>query len=261
MNVNIIIQQFPVFLLLLCRLSAFFVAAPLFSMRNVPVQVKVGLALFLSILVLPTVDQGLSIPLDLNYILLVLKEVFIGIMLGFIAYLFITAVQVAGSFIDLQMGFGIANVIDPQTGAQSPLTGNFKYIVAMLLFLSLNAHHLLIDGIIRSYQWIPLNNHWPAMISNEKWVMFWVGSFSKMFSFAFQMAAPIVGALFLTDVAMGIVARAVPQINIFVVGMPVKIIVGFLIFIIIIPGYLLLFKTLFSDMTGAMRTLMQMLGG
>ena len=86
-----------------------------------------------------------------------MKEAMIGLLIGFVAYMIISAIQIAGGFIDFQMGFAIANVIDPQTGAQSPLMGQYLYTFAFLLLLALNGHHLLLDGIFYSYQFIPID--------------------------------------------------------------------------------------------------------
>jgi flagellar biosynthetic protein FliR len=249
------------FLLVFTRVSAFFVAAPIFSVRSVPVQYKIGLSVSLTIVAFSVIPIGPAIPIDAMFFLLILKETMIGLSLGFIAYLFFTAVQVSGSFIDMQMGFGIANVIDPQTGAQSPLMGNFKFIFAVLLFLSFNGHHLMIEAVIQSYKWLPLNQTWPTAFGSESLTEFMISSFTAMFMFAFQMAAPIVGALFLTDVAMGIISKAVPQVNIFIVGLPLKILVAFMLMVILIPGYLYLFQKLFADIFRSMNTLLQILGG
>jgi flagellar biosynthetic protein FliR len=249
------------FLLVFTRVSAFFVAAPIFSIRSVPIQFKIGISVSLTVVAFSVIPLGSAIPIDGMFFLLILKEMMIGLSLGFIAYLFFTAVQVSGSFIDLQMGFGIANVIDPQTGAQSPLMGNFKFIFAVLLFLSFNGHHLMIEAVIQSYQWLPLDQKWPDAFGSESLTEFMISSFNAMFTFAFQMAAPIVGALFLTDVAMGIISKAVPQVNIFIVGLPLKILVAFMLMVILIPGYLFLFQKLFADLFRSMNTLLKILGG
>ena len=97
-----------------------------------------------------------------DYILLIMKEVIIGLFIGLIAYIIMSAIQIAGGFIDFQMGFAIANVIDPQTGAQSPLIGQFLNTLALLLLLSIEWHHLLLDGIFYSYQFIPMDLTFPA---------------------------------------------------------------------------------------------------
>jgi flagellar biosynthetic protein FliR len=181
------------------------------------------------------------------------------VLLGFLAYLFFTAVQIAGSFMDIQIGFGIANVIDPMTGASAPLLGNLKYMIAMLLFLSFDGHHYLLGAIINSYKWVPLNNEIFARIYSGQVSEFLLKSFSAMFYLAFQLSAPVIAAMFLTDLGLGLLTRVAPQFNIFVVGAPLKMILGFLLLILLFPELLSQFHSLFSSMFEAIDKLLQLL--
>ncbi|MDQ0230519.1 flagellar biosynthetic protein FliR [Metabacillus malikii] len=253
-----ILDNFPAFLLVFMRVSAFFVTLPLFSYRNIPNIFKIGFSFFLAWIMLLTLDPPV-IPIDGNFFLLILKEAFIGLAIGFIAYLILAAVQIAGSFIDFQMGFAIANVIDPQTGTQSPLIGQFLYTFALFLMISLNAHHLLLDGVYYSYQFMPIDAF--LSLENENIAKFIIQSFNSMFIIAFQMSIPVVGSLFLVDIALGIVARTVPQLNIFVVGLPLKIGVSFIMLIFVMGGLFVLMQHLFETMTITMRGLMELFGG
>lgn len=257
------IEQLPFFYLVLIRMSSFFLTAPVFTNQGVPAVYKIGVGFFLSLLTFSVVgaETGtVSPPLDGLYIMLVLKEAIVGLVLGFIAKLLLYAVQVAGGFIDIQVGFAIANVIDPQTGAQSPLTGNFKYILAILFLLSLNGHHMLIKGILTSYEAIPVGVMWEHLNTGSVAQLF-VDTFVYMFTSAFMMAIPIVGSLFLVDVALGIIARTVPQMNVFIIGLPLKIAVSFAVMLIVLPGYFYLLKLLFAQMYKSMAELMKLLGG
>src|SRR5699024_5168254 len=173
------------------------------------------------------------------------KEILVGLFIGLIAYIILSAVQVAGGFIDFQMGFAIANVVDPQTGAQSPLIGQYFYITALLFLLSADGHHLLIDGIFFSYEFIPLDTY--ISFENESIVNFIIDTFNYMFLIAFQMSIPIVGCLFLVDVALGIIARTVPQLNVFVVGLPLKIFVSFVAIFYFFVLYFSFTHTIFSS--------------
>lgn len=256
---NIInVNSIPVFLLILVRVSAFFVTLPLFSYRTIPGHFKIGFSFFLSLIIFYTVDVTV-IEIDGTYILLVLKEAMVGLLVGLIAYILLSAIQIAGGFIDFQMGFAIANVVDPQTGAQSPLMGQYFYIIALLFLLSVNGHHLLIDGIHNSYQFISIDAFIP--FQNGSIADFVINTFNKMFLIAFQMAIPIVGCLFLVDVALGIIARTVPQLNVFVVGLPLKILVSFMAIFVFLSLYVSLVNRLFESMFKVMRQLMQLFGG
>jgi len=253
------LQFIPGFLLVLCRITCFFVTAPVFSTHNVPVPFRIGLAFFVSLITFLTVGTGTVIEIDALYFLAVIREVLVGLLLGFLAYMFFTAVQVAGSFTDLQIGFGMANMVDPLTGVSSPLIGNFKFMLAILLFLSFNGHHLLLQGIMGSYQWVPLDHEWFAKIYSGEISQFLLKSFGEMFMLAFQLAAPLVVSLFLADVGLGILARTAPQFNIFVVGFPFKILLGFILLLFLVPSFADLFRGLFARMFESMRELLQLL--
>ncbi|MEN1966860.1 flagellar biosynthetic protein FliR [Lentibacillus sp. N15] len=255
---TISITSIPAFLLVFVRVVSFFVVLPLFSYRTIPQTFKIGFSFFLALVMVNTVDAG-NIPLDDTYFLLLMKEALVGLFVGLIAYIILAAVQIAGGFIDFQMGFAIANVIDPQTGAQSPLTGQYFYMFALLFLLSVNGHYLLIDGIYYSYQLIPLDHFIP--FRDGSIADFLIDTFNQMFVIAFQMAVPIVGCLFLVDVALGIIARTVPQLNVFVVGLPLKIGVSFIAILFFLSLYILLVKKLFATMFDTMRGLMQLFGG
>ncbi|HJV16365.1 MAG TPA: flagellar biosynthetic protein FliR [Bacillales bacterium] len=254
-----LLPKFPAFLLIFVRVTSFFLMMPLFSYRTIPAVHKIGLGFFLSWLIFYTIHPP-TLQIDGLFFLLIIKEVMVGLLIGFIAYLILSAIQIAGGFIDFQLGFAIANVMDPQTGAQSPLMGQYLYTLGLLLLLTINGHHLLIDGIYNSYHFIPLDQKWLPFGSHGVLELF-IKSFSTMFIIAFQMSIPVVGSLFLVDVALGIVARTVPQLNIFVVGLPLKIIVGFIIIIAVFGVMLSVVSSLFETMLHAMRGMLELLGG
>jgi flagellar biosynthetic protein FliR len=254
-----IIEFLPAFSLILARVSAFLVTVPLFSYRTIPATHKVGLGVFLTWIMFFTVDPPL-IEIDYFYFMLIFKEVMVGLTIGFIAMIIMYAIQVAGGFIDMKMGFMMANVIDPQTGAQSPLMGGYLYTFALLFLLAIDGHHLLLDGIFYSYQFIPLEQL-TLPFGNENILMHVLKAFNTMFIIAFQMAMPIVGSLFLIDLALGMIGRAVPQVSVFVIGFPIKIFVGFFILILILPAFFTVIKYLIEQMILTMRTLMQLYGG
>lgn len=254
-----VISNFPSFLLILVRVASFFVTLPLFSYRNIPVIYRIGLAFFLSWMIFFTLNKP-EIPIDGYYIILILKESIVGLSIGLIAYMIVTVIQIAGGLIDFQMGFAIANVIDPQTGVQSPLTGQFLYTLSLLFLLSINGHHLILDGIFYSYTFIPLDQLL-IPFGNEQMMKFILKIFGQIFVIAFQMSIPIVGSLFLVDIALGIVARTVPQLNIFVVGFPLKIFVSYLILFVAFGAIFNVVRNLFEYMIYSMRGLMQLFGG
>lgn len=257
---DLVLMQLPVFLLVFVRMTAFFVSAPFFSIRNVPGQFKIALGFLMALIsfqYVPVIDE---IPMDLTFLVHVIKEVLVGVILGLICEIMFAAVQVAGGLMDMQMGLSMANVIDPRTGAYIPVTGNFKNILATLYFFSVDGHHMLIRGVISSYQAIPLDRLW-APIGSEQVMMTAVKVFVQMFLSAFMIAAPLVVALFLVDVSLGIIAKSVPQFNIFVVGLPMKLLAGFLLLIVLMPAFLLTLNALFEKMFRGFAEMMKWLGG
>ncbi|USG67940.1 flagellar type III secretion system protein FliR [Brevibacillus ruminantium] len=257
---NFFLMHLPVLLLVFVRLTAFFVSAPFFSVRGVPNQFKIGLALFLAVITFGSVTVQGPIPMDLTFILHVIKEALVGLILGYICEMIYVAVQVAGGMMDMQMGLAMANVIDPRTGAYVPLTGHFKNILAMLYFLSINGHHMLIKGIVTSYHAIPLDRMWAAFGSEEvMWMA--VKVFREMFLSAFLIATPIAVSLFLVDLSLGIIAKSVPQFNIFVVGLPIKLLASFSMLIVVMPAFILTLNSLFEKMFRSFAQMMKLLGG
>ncbi|AOZ94235.1 flagellar biosynthetic protein FliR [Paenibacillus crassostreae] len=257
---ELILQGFPIFLLIFCRITSFFVVAPIFSSNGVPNTLKIGLSFFISLLIYLTYGVNQTITEDMTYVLLIISEVMVGLLLGFVGYLLITVVQIAGSFIDIQIGFGMANVLDPLTGASVPLIGNFKYMIAMLLFLSMDGHLQLIDAIFHSYEWVPISNDYFMKLYNGSISEFLVRTFSQSFVLAFQMSAPLVVALFLTDVGLGFLAKTAPQFNIFVIGIPVKIFLGLAMLVLIVPSFSYVFSNLFTILFESLHNLLGVVG-
>lgn len=254
-----LIPALPAYLLLLTRITSFLVTVPLFSYRSIPTTQRIILGAVLAWMMVYTIEVP-TMAIDGNFIMLILKEATIGLFIGIVAFIIMSAIQIAGGFIDFQMGFAMANIIDPQTGAQSPIFGQFLNSFALLLLLGLNGHHLLLDGIFYSYQFLPLEGPWPAF-GSQNVVEFIVITFAQVFAVAFQMAIPIVATLFLVDLALGITARTVPQLNIFVVGFPIKIGVSFLVISIMMGVFIALMQKVFEFMIVSMRDLMILLGG
>ncbi len=256
---NDVLILLPFFLLVLIRLSAFFLIAPLFAMRGVPNQFKIGIAAFLALTATAAWAPSDALAMDGTYTLLIFKELGVGLALGFTAALLLYAVQIAGAFIDFQMGFAIANVIDPQTGAQVPIIGQFKYTLALLFLLTVNGHHLMLDGIMQSLRLLPAEQF--LAVPPESVARFMTDLFVEMFIIALQIALPIVASLFLIDVALGILAKTVPQLNIFAVGLPLKIFVGFVLLLLTMSIFFYLLQVLLGKIMTSMGELVSLLGG
>ncbi len=146
------------FFMVLGRLSGLFISAPIFASRQLPGRIKVLIVILLAAVMSSFVPVQYAIKLDspVTFIAAMVTEVFIGYALGFVAYVLFAAIQMAGQLMDNQIGFSMVNVLDPQSGIQIPLMGNFYYLLALIIYLSMDGHHYLLQAIAQSYQVIPV---------------------------------------------------------------------------------------------------------
>lgn len=241
-----LLGQTALFILVFARISGIFMALPFLGSRNIPGYAKAGLALLLSYIILPMVlATKVVLPADfLPYMALVVSEVLLGLIFGFVASLIMQAIQMAGHVLDLQIGFGIVNVFDPQFGQQVPLLGNFKYILGLMLLLATNGHHVMITALVASFKLVPVT----GVVLPPSLAAFILDLVSGAFVIGFKMTVPVLLALLLTDVALGILARTMPQMNVFVVGVPGKIIIGIFTLGMAIPFYVAFVEVGFNGM-------------
>lgn len=247
---GVVLEGIDVFLLVFVRMTGLFVIAPIFGRRNIPNYLKIGLALVISVLLVNAVPmpklEGYS-----NiwaYGLLVAKEFLVGITIGFVSYLVLTGIYVAGQLIDTQIGFGMVSVFDPMSNIQVPVTANLYFMISMLVFLMVNGHHMVIRALVESYRYIPVGGAvFQSAMMNDI-----IRVFSQVFVTGFKIAAPVTAAILVVDVALGVISKAVPQINVFVLGMPLKIAIGIIVMIITIPVFISFVDVLRDDMGGEM---------
>jgi flagellar biosynthetic protein FliR len=231
-----------------CRILALISTAPLFGARGIPAHVKVSLAFFITILVAPLLPPMPSVPPASAYgLLIVAQQLLIGFAMGLAIRMVFMAMEMAGHIIGLQMGLGFATFFDPQNGTQVPLVGQFITIMAMLLFLSLNGHLLVINALVSSFETIPIGANMASMGFRAL-----VLAGANMFIWGMQMAMPVLGAIMLVNAALGVLTRASPQLNIFAVGFPLTMGVGFVILWISIPYFLPLFSGMLDQSIGLM---------
>jgi flagellar biosynthesis protein FliR len=238
MNIPVVNEQFvAAFLFIFLRMSAMIVMIPVFGDNTVPARVKGAMALVLSMLVFPFAQAQVP-PLE-RFDLLPLAagmagEILIGLIIGFTARFVFAGVQFAGELVGLQMGFSIANVIDPITSAQVSIIAEFQYLFAMLIFLMVDAHHIFLTAIVESFRIIhPLAFHFSGALMEAI-----LGYSRDVFIVAVKVSAPIIAALLFINVGLGIVARTVPQINIFIVGFPLQIAAGLIFIGLTVPVFL-----------------------
>jgi flagellar biosynthetic protein FliR len=232
------------FFLGFARISGLFITAPVFQVKAIPPTVRIFFAIVFAIVLAPFVrfDRDL---LQLNMWMagfLMLQELLVGMIIGFVVNMTFYALHIAGHFIDVAMGFSMVNVLDPATGQNVPVLGQFSNILAILIFLAINGHHTMIMVLVKSFELIK-----PGLFFLKKAAAgVFIQAFSRMFLFGFQISIPVLGTIFLTDIALGIIAKLIPQINVFVVGFGVKILVGILILVLFVPVYVILLENTFA---------------
>jgi flagellar biosynthetic protein FliR len=248
-------DQWAVFLLILLRTSSLFVTMPFFSSNNIPAMVKIGLSLALSIMLQPLLDLDAgAYPREITgFALLAAGELMIGAIMGLCVRMLMTSVQIMGQLAGFQMGFAVANVIDPIGGDQASILAQFCYLMAFLLFLALDGQVIIINALKDSFAYVP-----PGTFSISSGLFETMMRLAgAMFSLALQIGAPLIGALLFTQVAMGIVAKTVPQMNILIVGFPVTISVGMIFLSLIMAIMVSILSGRFSGLTELLQQVMR----
>jgi flagellar biosynthetic protein FliR len=221
-------EQFKSFVLILTRISIVLFMLPIFGTALLPNLVKAALALTISVALFTVVrpDPNLFPENLVSGLNLIVSELIFGLVVGLTIRLFFAAIQLGGQLIGFQMGFAISNVLDPESGAQTPIVAHMGYWVALVIFLLLNGHHILLKALADSFSIVQVGSF-----------AFGDGLFQKileasgdMFAMAIRFGAPAIAALLFTSAAFGIVAKVVPQMNILIVAFPLKIVVGLFFF-------------------------------
>ncbi len=246
----LLFEHIDIFLLVFARIIGIFLSVPIFSNTNVSSYIKIGFSLILSMILFPNIKMPEQLVYQNIYILLFssIKELLLGIAIGFICYLYFSSLYLAGHLIDMEMGFSIVNVISPQDDTEIPLVANLLYILASLVFLSINGHHILIYALKYSFDKIPLG----LFNINDLMLNQIIEIITFTFVIALKMAAPVLIALFIANVLLGILARTMPQMNVFMVGLPLKIMLGLIVLLLIFPLYIPFFEYLFDRMFEAL---------
>lgn len=225
------------FLLVLFRIGGMMVSAPLFNMKTIPVQAKIGMAVATALILFPLHSANLVVPKDLiQFSLLAIQESIIGLLIGFTANLVFLAVQMAGEFISVQMGLSIASVLDPITGTHAPIMGQFFFYLAAMVFLSLNIHHGLIAGVERSFEWIPVGHFiGEGKLTGAVMAERFIKLTGDLFIMALMIGVPVLGVLLVAEITLSFVAKVMPQMNIFMVGIPLKTGLGLVLIMLSLP--------------------------
>lgn len=227
------------------RLAGMIFTAPVLGSRNYPTYLKIGLVFFITLLIYPLIDIDVTYPVDTfwAYGWLVANELIIGMTTGFIMNIYFNFLYFAGDMIDREIGFAMANVVNPLDESQIALTSNFFYIYATIIFLQLNLHHELIMALIVSYERVKVG---ASLLMSDSYQII-VDVVANSFILGFQISAPFVITVLIANIILGLLSKAMPGMNIFILGMPFKIFFGFSLFIILIPYLYDIFGNVLSE--------------
>ncbi len=220
--------------------------APVFSSSMINIRTRVILAFLITLVIIPWFKGYLvNVPGNsLEYIVLLLKEFTLGGMVGILLSFIFLAFRLSAQLFSVQIGMGIAEAFDQVTQTQSNLWSQFFYFIGVLIFLELNGFHLVINTIVESYEWLPV---WDITSNGDKLILKGVEYFGKMFIIALKFSFPIIVASTIVIVALGIIGKMVPQVNILILGLPIQMGVGIIFIFITIPLVINLFSGILDN--------------
>lgn len=228
----------------LFRIAALISVAPIFGAQNVPIRIRVGLSLAITMVIAPALPVMPTIdPISSTGIIILMQQILIGLTMGFTLRLVFAAFVLAGQLIGQTMGLGFASMVDPQNGVQVPVVSQFYLILVTLLFLALNGHLILLEVLAGSFESLPVGEH--GITTHGLWsIVMWGG---QVFSGAILVSLPAMTALLVVNVAFGVMTRAAPQLNIFAIGFPVMIFLGLVIMLVTLPVLLTQLTSMVND--------------
>ncbi len=246
------------FLLILVRISGFMVAAPVFSLRNVPMRVKTLLAIAIAIVIFHVLPyQEVVYSTTIEYALVVVTEMLAGVIMGFMANVAYYILSFAGQIIDQEIGFSMVNQFDPITSTQVTITGNFYTYAVMLMVMITDMHHYLIRAITDSFRIIPVGSvviDFDLYVVMKRFVV-------DYFVLGFRIVLPIFASLLVVNTILAILARVAPQMNMFVIGLQLKVFVGLFVLVLMFMMITGVADLIFQEMMSMMRETIPYLGG
>lgn len=215
------------------RIGAMLMVAPISSASYVPMRARLMLALAITFIVAPLLPTPPMVtPFSWPALAIILQQILIGVSMGFVLMLVFNAIVTGGQLIAMQMGLGFASMVDPQNGTQVPVLGQLYLMMTTLLFLGMDGHLILIRMLVESFQLLPIADS--GIDRDSFWAIANWGS--EMFAGALWLALPAVASLLVVNIAFGVMARAAPQLNIFAIGFPVAMIMGYLVILYTLPN-------------------------
>ena len=240
------VENLEFYLLVLVRVSALVMTAPFFSYNSVPMRIRAAMSVFLSVVVITVTPV---IPLHyvgvVGYAVLILKEMLLGIILGLMCNMCFYIVSFSGQLMDMEMGLSMAHMFDPMTNSQISVTGNIYNYLLMLMMVVTNMHYYIIRAIVDSFSYFNVGEAVFPMLTFKDMVVDFIGNY---FIIAVRIILPVFCCMLLINVVLGVLAKAAPQMNMFVVGMQIKVMVGLIILVLVIQSFPMVADYIFTQM-------------
>lgn len=250
------IAYFTALILIFVRMLTFFIVVPIFFPKGLPNTAKVAFSLVIAYVLMPGIDyKALNITGNLSLIAAVASEIVTGLTMGYITNLCFYSIKMAGQIIDLQIGFSMVNTFDPNSNSNVTLVEQIMYWSSVILFFSINGHHMLIKALIESFNSISLGK----LILSENSFNLIFTAFIQFFILGIKIAIPIVLIILIVDITLGLIGRTVPQLNVMILGLPIKILMGLLSFVVILPLIMNLFVSDFESIQQVIKGLFKII--
>lgn len=252
------LENFELFFLILVRMSGFIYTAPLFSLRSVPVRVKAGFSIFISIILFYTIPLSATEYVGIiGFAILVIKEAIAGALMGLFSNIAYHILAFAGQIVDMEIGFSMINQLDPVTRIQTTITANLYGYLVLLLMVTTNLHHFFLKAVVDSYQLIGIGE----VVFPPNMYRLMVRFIVDYFVIAMRIVLPVFAAILVVNTILGILAKVAPQMNMFVIGMQLKVLVGLLVIYLIIGLTPSVADYIFNEMMDLLRSIIEVMRG
>lgn len=255
-NYSFSLLTFEYFLLILIRISCFVSVAPFFGLQDVPGRVKIGLSVFISLILYQIVPrESLGYTGIIGYSIITVKEGITGLLIGFAANICNSIILLAGNLLDMNIGFSMAMEYNPQMKTQASVSANFYNYLVLLLLIITNMHHYILRAVVDSYQLIPVNGQvfqWDALLTGMLTYM------TDLFVIAFRIILPVFVCIMILNCILGVMAKVSPQMNMFAIGMQLKVLFGLAVMLLTIGMFMDVSDFIFDEMK---RTIVSMIKG
>ncbi|MCL1936547.1 MAG: flagellar biosynthetic protein FliR [Defluviitaleaceae bacterium] len=257
-----IFENVDIFLLILIRVIGFFVIMPIFSTASIPTMIRVAFAIGFSLVIYTSgiAESSTILPIDniVGFFSLAVTEFLIGFVMAYIVYVLFAMLYFVGQMLDIAVGFSMVSVMDPTSQIQVPVLGNLLFMLAMALLIVTGGLNFILAAFFRSFDFVPIG--FASFFSIETLPTYVISVIVATFTMGLQIAMPIVGSILVIDLALGMLLKSMPQMNMFVIGLPLKIVLGLGILFILLPFFGAVYNNIFDIVFTSLETIIFIFG-